>query len=158
MALRNLRVDGDSLLRKKSKPVTDITKGVMILLDDMVDTMKHSSGAGLAAPQVGILKRAVVIEHEGTVYEMINPEITDMDGTQRSQEACLSIPGMVGDVERPNKLVVTYTDRKGDEHTMPAEERLAIIVAHEVDHLDGILYKDRATVFRHRKPSDDEEE
>jgi len=191
MALRNIRFDGDELLRKKSKQVTDITKSVEILVQDMLDTMKHHNGVGLAAPQVGILKRIVVIDEEeeedeeedkkgnnkkkdakngaankngngngggeDKIYEMINPEIVDSDGVQTGDEACLSVPGLIGTVDRPEKVTVKFLDRKGMTQTLTAEGRLAIIVSHEIDHLDGVLYKDRAAPGTMRENTPDEE-
>lgn len=159
MALRNLRYDGDEILRKKSKQVKEITKKVETLIDDMRDTMIHNNGVGIAAPQVGILKRVVLVEYDGTYYEMVNPEIVSSEGTQTSDEGCLSIPGMIGTVERPEKLTVKYLDRTGKEITLDAEERFAIIISHELDHLDGVLYKDKviSNTFR-ENTSDDEEE
>jgi peptide deformylase len=159
MALRNLRYDGDELLRKKSKPVKDITKNVEILIDDLYDTMSHYNGVGIAAPQVGILKRIVIVDNEGEIYEMINPVITETEGTQTSDEGCLSIPGMIGTVERPEKLKVKYTDRRGNEKELAAEGRFAVIICHETDHLDGVLYKDVAMpdTFRENTPDEDEE-
>jgi len=158
MALRNIRYDGDEMLRKKSKTVLGITKNVEELIQDMHDTMKHYNGVGLAAPQVGILKRIVVIHDEDDSYEMINPEIVSADGKQTGDEGCLSLPGLIGTVERPEKLTVKYLDCDGDEQTLSVDGRLAVIIAHEADHLEGVLYKDRAAPGTLRENTEDEEE
>lgn len=158
MALRNLRYDGDEILRKKAKVVKDITKNVETLIDDLKDTMIHYNGVGIAASQVGILKRVVIIEYEGTYYEMINPEIISTEGSQCGDEGCLSIPGMIGTVERPEKLTVRYLDRSGDDKSLEAGERLAVIISHEVDHLNGILYKDKAAPDTFRENTSEEDE
>jgi peptide deformylase len=151
-------VDGDELLRRKSRPVADITENVKTLLGDMVDTMKNSKGAGLAAPQVGVLKRLIVIDHEDELFQMINPEIQLEEGSQDAEEACLSIPGMIGTVTRPEKLTVAFTKTDGTRAEMSAEGRLAVIISHEVDHLNGVLYRDKARNFRLRTKEDDEED
>lgn len=157
MALRKLRYDGDDLLRKKAKMVQQITEGTKILLDDMKDTMDYYNGVGIAAPQVGILKKIVVISYDDEVYEMINPIVSDADGTQTSDEGCLSIPGKVGTVERPERLKVSYLNRDGENIEIEAEGSLAIIVSHETDHLEGILYKDKALQDTFRDREDDDE-
>ena len=144
MALRTLRVEPDEILRKKSKPVIDITASVLTLLDDMRDTMSHYGGVGLAAPQVGVLKRIILIEDEDVFIEMLNPHIILEDGEQTSEEACLSVPYMVGSVPRPLSVCVSYTNRFGDGDVYKASDNMSIIVSHEIDHLDGVLYKDKA--------------
>lgn len=144
MALRNLRYEGDEILRKKSKEVTVVDDKIRTLLDDMVETMYAYDGVGLAAPQVGILKRAVVIDVEdGRVYKMINPRIIEKSGEQVGQEGCLSVKEKKGIVKRPMNVTVVYTDENGEEVTLVAEELLARAICHEVDHLDGILFVDR---------------
>lgn len=144
MALRNLRYEGDEILRKKSKEVSVVDDKIRTLLDDMVETMYEYEGVGLAAPQVGILKRVVVIDVEdGRVYKMINPKITEMSGEQVGQEGCLSVKEKKGIVNRPMKVTVEYTDENGEPVTLVAEELLARAICHEVDHLDGILFLDR---------------
>lgn len=150
MALRNIRTEGDEILRKKCRKVEEIDDRILTLLDDMKETMYHANGVGLAAPQVGILKRVVVIDvgEEGPGFlELINPEIVQMDGLQTSTEGCLSVPGRYGDVPRPEKVVVSYVDRNGDGYEIIGEGLLATCLCHELDHLDGNLFVDRATKF-----------
>ena len=145
MALRQLRLEGDEILRKKAKPVKEINEKVLCLLDDMLETLREKNGVGLAAPQVGILKRVAIIENEEDFYELINPVIIASEGTQKSDEGCLSVPGLRWDVERPMKITVEAEDRTGKTFTVEAEEYLASIFCHELDHLDGVLYLDKAT-------------
>lgn len=145
MALRNLRYEGDEILRKKSREITVVDDKIRTLLDDLVDTMYENDGVGLAAPQVGILKRAVVIDVEdGNVYKMVNPKIIKKSGEQVGQEGCLSVPEKKGIVRRPMNVTVEYLDENGKQVTLEAEELLARAICHEVDHLDGILFVDRA--------------
>lgn len=144
MAIRNLRYDGDEILRKKSKEVEKIDEKILTLLDDMIDTMHKNEGIGLAAPQVGILKRAIVVDIEdGNTYKMLNPKIIKHSGKQVAQEGCLSVPELKGEVARPMSITVNYLNEKGEDITMDAEELLARAICHEVDHLNGILFKDR---------------
>lgn len=144
MALRNIRINGDEILRKKSKEVTKIDDRIKTLLDDMVDTMYDADGVGLAAPQIGILKRLVVIDvGDDNVYKMINPKIIKTSGKQVDKEGCLSVPDIKGIVKRPKNVTVVYTDENGDEKTLEAEDLLARCVCHELDHLDGILFIDK---------------
>lgn len=143
MALRSIRKIGDELLRKKSKKIEKIDDRIQILLDDMLETMYESNGVGLAAPQVGILKRVVVIDiGEGPVF-LINPEIVKTEGSYIDEEGCLSIPGEQGPVERPYKVTVKALDRNGKEIVVEGEELMARALCHEIDHLDGILYVDK---------------
>lgn len=144
MAYREIRKEGDEVLRKKCRPVEVIDKKIITLIEDMAETMYKSEGAGLAAPQVGILKRIVTIDVGDGLYEMINPEILEQSGEQDGPEGCLSIPGVTGDVVRPMYVKVKYTDLKGETVIIDAEEYFARAVCHELDHLDGILYKDKA--------------
>lgn len=146
MALRNIREDGDEILRKVSKPVTEINESIEILLDDMYETMKNG-GVGLAAPQVGILKRVIVIDIGEGVIELINPEIINQEGEQIAVEGCLSIPGVFGEVKRPDKVTVEGLNRKGQKVTIEGKGLLAIVLCHEIDHLNGILFKDKAIKF-----------
>jgi len=148
MALRQIRVEGDAILRKKAKQVTDINDKILALLDDMLETLKDKNGVGLAAPQVGVLKRVVVIDCEDDFYEMINPEIIKSEGTQTCDEGCLSIPGYHGDIERPMNITVQAQNREGVIFTVEAEEYLASVLCHELDHLEGVLYLDRAANVR----------
>lgn len=151
MALRTIRLEDDDILRKKSKPVTEINEKIHILLDDMLETMYSMDGVGIAAPQVGALRRVVVIdaaiargeENESDIIELINPEITGMEGSQINIEACLSLPGEQCHVERPSKVIVRALDRHGDMKQYEGEGFLAVAFCHEIDHLDGILFTDK---------------
>jgi len=144
MALRNIRINGDEILRKKGREVTAIDDKIKIILNDMLDTMYKNEGVGLAAQQVGILKRMVVINVEdGNVYKMINPKIIKSSGRQVDQEGCLSVPEIKGTVKRPKNVTVVYTDENGKENTLEAEDILARCICHELDHLDGILFIDK---------------
>jgi peptide deformylase len=144
MAIRNIVKIGNDVLRERSKIVENFDDRLAILLTDMTDTMFKANGVGLAAPQVGILKRAVVISVDGeTVYEMVNPVIKKKSGTQVGEEGCLSVPDRYGIVERPKKVIVEYYDRNGEKQTLHASGLLARAVCHELDHLDGVLYVDR---------------
>ena len=144
MAIREVRIDGDDLLRKRSRKVENIDERILTLLDDMRDTMYHQEGVGLAAPQVGILKRIIVLDDGNGLIECINPEIVLMEGKQDGWEGCLSIPLFKGKVVRPSKVVVRAQDRKGKYREYLAEGFLARIFCHEIDHLEGILFKDKA--------------
>ena len=154
MALRQVRQRGDDILGKKAKPVKEITPAILALLDDMKETMDAKEGVGIAAPQVGMLKRMAIVAFEEEFYELINPEIVAAEGSQVSNEACLSVAGLCGDVDRPMKVTVKATDRNGDEYTVTAEDFMATVLCHELDHLDGVLFTDIATNV---KPLDDEE-
>ncbi|MDF2949652.1 MAG: peptide deformylase [Sedimentibacter sp.] len=144
MALRNLRYEGDEILRKKSKEVSVVDDKIRTLLEDLLDTMYAHDGVGLAAPQVGILKRAVVIDVEdGNVYKMVNPKIIARSGEQIGQEGCLSVKEKKGIVKRPMNITVEYTNENGETVILEAEELLARAICHEVDHLEGILFVDR---------------
>ena len=146
MAIRNIRVDGDDILRKVCKPVTKMNDRTLVLIDDMFDTMYESNGVGLAAPQVGILKRIVVIDvMDDNPLVLINPEIIEADGEQVGEEGCLSLPGLSGEVARPAHVVCKALDENMEEYTIEAEGLLARCICHELDHLDGILYKDKVT-------------
>lgn len=144
MAYREIRREGDEILRKKSRPVEVIDKKIITLIEDMADTMYKAEGAGLAAPQVGILKRIVTIDVGDGLYEMINPEILEQSGEQDGPEGCLSIPDKTGDVVRPMYVKVRYTNLEGNTVVIDAEDYFARAVCHELDHLDGILYIDKA--------------
>ena len=145
MAKLQIRKVGDDALRKACRPVDAITPRVLTLLDDMVETMRAANGVGLAAPQVGILRRIVVIEVEpGEVLELINPKIIAYSGEQDGQEGCLSVPGRWGMVKRPMHVTVRALNRKGEEIEITGHELLARCFCHELDHLDGTLYIDVA--------------
>ncbi|WP_173471970.1 peptide deformylase [Eubacterium ruminantium] len=151
MAIRNIRVDGDEILRKKCKPVTKMNERTRELIDDMFDTMYESNGVGLAAPQVGVLKRIVVIDvMDDNPLVLINPEIISSEGEQTGNEGCLSLPGLAGEVTRPMKVVCKALDEEMNEFTVEGEGLLARCICHELDHLDGILYKDKVINGLHR--------
>ena len=143
MALRNILKEGDERLRKKSRPVTDFNERLWTLLDDMYETMKDG-GVGIAAPQVGVLRRAVVIDVGEGKHELVNPVIVEQSGDQCGGEGCLSIPGQYGLVHRPAQLRLKAQDRYGQPFELEAEGYFAVAVCHEVDHLDGILFIDKA--------------
>ncbi len=146
MAIRNIRVDDDPILRKKSREVTEFNDRLFELLDDMKETMYHSGGVGLAGPQVGVLKRVVVMdvsEDRNEYIELINPEITYEEGEQTGNEGCLSLPGLYGVVTRPNIVKVKAQNRDGKWCLYKGEALKARCFCHEIDHLDGILYKDK---------------
>ncbi|PKM96046.1 MAG: peptide deformylase [Firmicutes bacterium HGW-Firmicutes-1] len=144
MAIRKIRTDDDPILRKISKPVHEITHNVKTLAGDMLDTMYEAEGVGLAAPQVGLLKRLVVIDTgEGPVV-MINPEIVYQEGEQVNQEGCLSLPGKAGEVTRPAKVKAQALNLDGEIFTIEGEDLLARAICHEIDHLNGILFTDIA--------------
>lgn len=148
MALRKIRLCVDPILRKKSKPVQEINAQVHILLEDMRETMKSMNGIGIAAVQIGVLKRIVLIDMsmddgDRGIIELINPEIIEERGSQECTEGCLSIPGKIGTVIRPDYVKVKAVDRNGEEFVVEAEGREAIPFFHEIDHLNGILYIDK---------------
>lgn len=159
MAIRNLRFEGDPILRKTSKEVKEITPKIVELVDDMLETMYESNGVGLAAPQVGILKRIVVIDvGEGPIV-LINPEIIKTEGSQTGDEGCLSVPGKAGTVTRPNEVTVRFMDEDGEWYELEGTELLARAICHECDHLDGKLYVDLVEGDLHDVTyTDDEEE
>lgn len=134
---------GDPMLRKVCRPVEEITPRICTLLDDMIETMRAAEGCGLAAPQVGVLRRIAVIEvEEGKVYELINPKIIAFSGEQQENEGCLSNPGKYGLTKRPRVVTVRATDRHGNTYELTGEDLLARAICHECDHLDGKLYTD----------------
>lgn len=143
MAIRNIRKDGDPVLRKVSKVVTNFEDRTQILIDDMIETMNEAKGVGLAAPQVGILKRIVVVDiGEGPIV-LVNPEIVEAKGEINEKEGCLSIPGKEGNVVRPEYVKVKAQDRRGNAIELEGKELLARAFCHEIDHLNGILYIDK---------------
>ena len=135
--------ENQEFLRKKSREVTEITPRIITLLDDMIDTMRNANGCGLAAVQVGVLRRIVVIETEEGLFELINPVIIKKSGSQEGAEGCLSLPGKWGLTKRPGKVTVRAMDRNGQLFELTGEGLLAKAICHEVDHLDGILYTDK---------------
>ena len=145
MAIRNIIQLGDPTLRKKSFEVTDFGEKTHQLLDDMKDTLVKANGAGLAAPQVGVLRRIFVVSVDDMYFECINPVIIKQSGSQTGEEGCLSVKGKYGTVTRPNKVTVKAFDRNGKQFKVDAEGFLARAFCHENDHLDGIIYVDKAT-------------
>ena len=157
MALRTIRVQGDSVLTKKSRTVDKMTPRIGELITDMLDTMYDAMGVGLAAPQVGILKRIVVIDvGEGPIV-LINPEILETSGEQTGDEGCLSVPGMAGQVTRPNYVKVKALDVKMEEQIYEGEGLLARAFCHEIDHLDGKMYTELVEGELHKVTYDEED-
>ena len=145
MAIREILTQGDPVLNKVCHPVTKFDEKLADLMDDLKETLARANGLGLAAPQVGILRRAVVVvTADGEMLELINPEIISQKGKQEGNEGCLSFPGEWGLVVRPNKVTVKAQDRYGEEFTMQGKELLARAFCHEIDHLNGIVFKDLA--------------
>ena len=147
MALREMRYRDDEVLYKKCKEVKNFDKKLEILLDDMYETMQKSNGVGLAAPQIGILKRVAVIDIGEGRIELINPEIIEKSGSQTGNEGCLSFPGVWGEVERPMYVKVKASDRNGKEFVIEGEELLARAICHECDHLDGVVFTSHVIKF-----------
>lgn len=157
MALRTIRVEGDPVLTKVSRPVDKMTPRIQDLIEDMLDTMYEAQGVGLAAPQVGILKRIVVIDvGEGPIV-LINPQIIETAGEQTGDEGCLSVPGMAGRVTRPNYVKVKALDEEMNEVEYEGEELLARAFCHEIDHLDGHIYTEFVEGELHQVSYDEEE-
>lgn len=145
MALRNIVVEGDPILRKQCREVGQVDDRIRMILDDMVETMRSAKGVGLAAPQIGMMRRMFVAEPEpGRVYCFVNPEIIEMEGSVKGQEGCLSVPGYAGTVERPERIKIKGLDREGKEQSYEFEGMDAVVMCHEFDHLEGILYIDKA--------------
>lgn len=149
MAIRKIIKEGDPTLKKVSRPVDTVNRRVRILLDDLIDTVMEAEGAGLAAPQIGVLKRvAVVVDYSGeepSVIELINPEIISTEGDQECVEGCLSCPGQYGLTNRPKKVAIKSLDRDGNEVIYEGEDMVAQAFCHETDHLDGVLFFDHVT-------------
>ncbi len=144
MAILKIVTEEDAVLRKVCRPVESITPRMQQLIDDMIETLHDSGGVGLAAPQVGVLRRLVIIEvEEGQTLVLINPVITATEGEQEELEGCLSIPGKWGVTKRPYKVTVEALDREGVKRSYTGTELLAKAFCHELDHLDGVLYIDR---------------
>jgi len=145
MALRTIRTYKEEILRKKSRKVDVVNNRIKILIQDMLDTMYEADGVGLAAPQIGILKRVIVVDiADGSgPLAFINPEILHREGSTIEEEGCLSVPGEIGNVERPQKIVMKALNADGEKVEIEAEDLLARALCHEVDHLDGILFTDK---------------
>lgn len=148
MTVRKILEMGDPVLREKAHKITKITKSIETLLDDMAETMYEANGVGLAAPQIGVSKRVVVIDVGDGLIELINPEIIKKDGLERDTEGCLSLPGYMGEVSRAKKVIVKALDRKGKPVQYEGEGLLARAFQHELDHLEGILFVDTAENVR----------
>jgi peptide deformylase len=148
MALRNIVEEGDDILRKRAREVTEIDKRIITLVEDMAETMMKGHGVGIAAPQVGILKRIFLAVPDSEVDEtpmvFINPEILQQEGSQLGEEGCLSVPGFVGTVERPLSVRLKALDINGNEKIYDFQDFAAVVICHEYDHLNGILYTDKA--------------
>ncbi|MGI6084363.1 MAG: peptide deformylase [Acetivibrionales bacterium] len=147
MAIRNIVKKGDEILNKRCKEVKEINRRVLELLDDMKETMYEGNGVGLAAPQVGILKRIVVMDVGDGLIELINPVIIESEGEQTDVEGCLSVPGVYGKVKRPKRVVVEYLNRYGEKVRTEGTELKAICISHELDHLEGILFDEKVIEF-----------
>lgn len=147
MAIRNIRKDGDEILRKRSREVDQITPKIRMLLKDMVDTLYKADGAGLAAPQVGVLKRIVLVDVGTGLHQLINPVLKSQSGEQCVAEGCLSVPGIWGEVKRPEHVVVEALNPDGEKIVVEGDGLLAQALCHEIDHLDGILFKDKVIRF-----------
>lgn len=157
MALRKVRVDGDPILRKISKEVTKIDSKLEVLIQDMIETMRYENGIGLASPQVGILKRLIVIDIGEEPIVAINPVIENEEGNIEDIEGCLSVPDLRGKVDRPESIKVKYMNQLGEEINVSVEGYVARVFCHEIDHLNGILYTDKANEVFDYVPEDDEE-
>ncbi len=142
MAIRKIITIGNDKLRKVSKPVTKFNARLQTFMDDLVDTMRENNGAGLAAPQVGVLKRCCVVEVEDQLFQLVNPEIIAREGEQAGSEGCLSVPERMGFVKRPMKVMVKAQNAKGEEIVATGEGLCARALCHEIDHLNGVLYVD----------------
>ncbi|EFM39124.1 peptide deformylase [[Eubacterium] yurii subsp. margaretiae ATCC 43715] len=166
MGIRNLRIDGDPLLRKVSREVTELSDKIRLLIEDMMDTMTENDGVGLAAPQVGVLKRVIVVDVSDVDPEvlkdenapdepiaLINPVIIEKDGEEVGQEGCLSVPNLTGDVKRPSRIVVKAKNEKFEDVVFEAKHFFARVLCHEIDHLNGVLYIDKAENLRERVES-----
>ena len=149
MALRNIVTEGDEILRKHCREVTEVNERIKTTMEDMLETMRAEMGVGIAAPQVGIMRRMFIAKPEpGRVYYMINPEILEQSGSQTGDEGCLSVPGMIGTVERPDYIKIRALDINGAEQVYEFSGFDARVMCHEYDHLDGILYIDKAENIR----------
>lgn len=159
MAIRNVVIEGDEILRKKCREVTEVTDRIKLTMEDMLETMREQFGVGIAAPQVGIMRRMFIAEPEpGRVYYMINPVILEQSGSQTDDEGCLSVPGKIGTVTRPDYIKIEATDLDGERKVYEFRDFDARVMCHENDHLDGILYIDKAENIRDAADAYDEYE
>lgn len=146
MALREIRMNDDPILRKKAREVTEVNDHIRMILDDMLDTLHNTeNGAAIAAPQVGILKRLVVIDMGKGIFKLVNPKIIEQSGTQKCVEGCLSFPLRYGETIRPKYVTVEALDETGEKFTLRADGDMAKCLCHEIDHLDGIVFIDKVT-------------
>ena len=159
MAIRNVVTEGDEILRKRCREVGEVTDRIKMTLQDMLETMREQYGVGIAAPQVGVLRRMFIAEPvEGEIYYMINPVMLEQSGLQVDDEGCLSVPGMVGTVERPQYIKIQAMDLDGETKVYEFEDFHARVMCHEYDHLDGTLYIDKATNIREAAQLEEEYE
>ena len=159
MALRNVVTEGDEILRKKCREVSEVNDRIRMTLEDMLETMDSQQGVGIAAPQVGVMRRMFIAEpEEGRIYYMINPVILEQSGSQIDDEGCLSVPGMIGTVERPDYIKIEALDLNGEKQVYEFYDFDARVMCHEYDHLDGILYIDKATNIRSAADEEYDEE
>lgn len=161
MALREIRLQGDPVLEKPCRPVTEVTPRIEQLVDDMFETMYEANGVGLAAPQVGVLRRLCIVdtgEEDGEAYVLINPVVLEEEGTQTGDEGCLSLPGKAAQVTRPEHVKIKAYDLNMEEYTVEADGLLARAFCHEIDHLDGHMYTELAEGPLHDVQYEDEEE
>lgn len=156
MALRVIKLEGDPILRKRSRKVENIDDRILTLLEDMEETMKDADGIGLAAPQVGVLRRVVVVDIGDGILKMVNPEITENEGLAVDIEGCLSVPGLSGTVERPERIKLQYINENNEEMELEARGLLARAICHEVDHLNGVLYVDKVIEYIEDEYEDEE--
>ncbi|MBR6443935.1 MAG: peptide deformylase [Firmicutes bacterium] len=149
MALRHIVKEGDDILRKHCRPVDKVDDRIRMILDDMVETMRAEDGVGVAAPQIGMMRRMFVMEPEpDKVYKLVNPEIIETSGTQEFEEGCLSVPGLMGTVERPQTVKMKALDENGQPMIYTFTDFYAVVASHEYDHLEGILFTDKAKNIR----------
>jgi len=159
MALRQIRQYGDDILTKKAKPVREFGSSLHLLLEDMWDTLREQDGLGLAAPQVGALRQVFIVELGEDTYELINPKLVEFSGTNERVEACLSIPGKQGTVERPAFVKMEAVDRNGDAFVVETDDELLVtVLCHELDHLHGVLFLEKATDIQDRVDLEEDEE
>ncbi len=155
MAIRNIRKEEDPILRKISKEVSEIDNKVIELLDDMAETMYEANGIGLAAVQVGVLKRVLIVDVGDGLIELINPVLVSATGEQEEMEGCLSLPGLFGEVKRPREVLMEGLNRKGEKIVIEGSGLLTRALCHELDHLNGVLFKDKVIRFVSREDEED---
>ncbi len=156
MALREIRMYKDEILRKKSREVKDVNERIKTLAGDMAETMYKADGVGIAAPQVGVLRRIIVVDAGSGLITLINPEVVKSEGEQVGVEGCLSIPNVAGEVSRPQIVTVKGLNANGESIEITAEDLLARVLCHEIDHLDGVLFTDKVIRYVDPKEEDDD--